>query len=75
MRTLILVVVLAPGVLAQSEPAPSVAAARELMKRDVAPALFAASKSPDFINDRGHEFGSDLPDDDKYALIEYLKTL
>ncbi len=51
------------------------AAARELMKRDVAPALFAASKSPDFINDRGHEFGSDLPDDDKHALIEYLKTL
>jgi hypothetical protein len=49
-------------------------AARELMKRDVAPALFAASKSPDFINDRGHEFGSELPDDDKRALIEYLKT-
>ena len=50
------------------------AAARELMKRDVAPALFAASKCPDFINDRGHEFGSELPDEDKRALIEYLKT-
>jgi hypothetical protein len=50
-------------------------AARELMKRDVAPALFAASKSPDLINDRGHTFGSDLPDADKRALIEYLKTL
>ena len=49
-------------------------AARELMRRDVAPALFAASKSPDFVNDRGHEFGSDLPDGDKRALIEYLKT-
>lgn len=51
------------------------AAARELMKRDVAPALFAASKSPDFITDRGHEFGSELPDDEKRALIEYLKYL
>jgi hypothetical protein len=50
-------------------------AARELMKRDVAPALFAASKSPDFITDRGHEFGSSLPDEDKRALIEYLKML
>jgi hypothetical protein len=50
-------------------------AARELLKRDVAPALFAASKSPDFINDRGHEFGSELPDADKRALIEYLKLL
>jgi hypothetical protein len=49
-------------------------AARELMKRDVAPALFAASKSPDLIMDRGHEFGSDLPEADKLALIEYLKT-
>jgi hypothetical protein len=44
------------------------------MKRDVAPALFAASKSPDLITDRGHEFGSTLPDDDKRALIEYMKT-
>ena len=50
-------------------------AARDLMKRDVAPALFAASKSPDFITDRGHEFGTDLPDADKRALIEYLKLL
>ncbi|MGH7945243.1 MAG: hypothetical protein ACREF9_09560 [Opitutaceae bacterium] len=49
-------------------------AARELMKREVAPALFAASKSPDLINDGGHEFGSELPDGEKQALIEYLKT-
>lgn len=51
------------------------AAAKELMKRDVAPALLAASKCPDLITDRGHEFGSDLPDADKRALIEYLKTM
>jgi hypothetical protein len=50
-------------------------AARDLMKRDVAPALLAASKSPDLITDRGHEFGSNLPDADKRALIEYLKTM
>jgi hypothetical protein len=49
-------------------------AARELMRRDVAPALFAASKCPDLIVDRGHEFGSELPDEDKRALIEYVKT-
>ena len=30
--------------------------------------------APDFVEDRGHTFGSDLPDSDKTALIEYLKT-
>lgn len=48
--------------------------ARKLLKDDVAPALFAASKSPDLINDRGHTFGEELSDADKLALIEYLKT-
>jgi hypothetical protein len=33
------------------------------------------SKCPDLITDRGHTFGSNLPDEDKHALIEYLKTL
>jgi hypothetical protein len=51
------------------------AAAKELMKKEIAPALFAASKCPDLIEDRGHLFGTRLPDDDKRALIEYLKTL
>jgi hypothetical protein len=51
------------------------AATRDLMRREIAPLLFAASKSPDLVTDRGHTFGSDLPDDDKRALIEYLKTL
>jgi hypothetical protein len=51
------------------------AATKELMKTELAPALLAASKCPDLITDRGHTFGSDLPDDDKRALIEYLKTL
>ena len=51
------------------------AAAKELMKKEIAPALFAASKCPDLIEDRGHLFGTKLADDDKRALIEYLKTL
>jgi hypothetical protein len=51
------------------------AAAKERLRTEVAPALFAVSKAPDFVNDRGHTFGADLPDDDKRALIEFLKTL
>jgi hypothetical protein len=38
------------------------------------PDLLAANKCPDFIEDKGHYFGTDLPDSDKRALIEYLKT-
>lgn len=30
--------------------------------------------APDFVEDRGHTFGADLPDVDKRALIEYMKT-
>jgi len=37
--------------------------------------LMAESACPDLVEDRGHEFGADLPDDDKRALIEFLKTL
>jgi hypothetical protein len=51
------------------------AAAKELMKTQVAPLLFKASKCPDLIEDRGHYFGVDLAEADKRALIEYLKTL
>jgi hypothetical protein len=32
------------------------------------------NKAPDFILDKGHTFGTQLPDADKWALIEYLKT-
>jgi hypothetical protein len=31
-------------------------------------------KCPDFMEDEGHYFGTDLPDADKRALLEYLKT-
>jgi hypothetical protein len=43
--------------------------------RRLVSALLSASKCPDLVEDRGHEFGSELPDADKRALIEFLKTL
>jgi hypothetical protein len=51
------------------------AATKNLMRTELAPALLAVSKCPDLVEDRGHTFGANLPDDDKHALIEYLKTL
>ncbi len=41
----------------------------------LAPDLMALSTCPDFEVDRGHPFGSELPDADKEALIEFVKTL
>ena len=38
------------------------------------PDLLSVSKCPDFIINKGHYFGSNLADDDKNALIEFLKT-
>src|SRR5262245_23474457 len=35
--------------------------------------LLEVNMCPDFIEDRGHTFGSDLSEDDKRALIEYVK--
>jgi hypothetical protein len=49
------------------------AAAEELRK--LVPDLIAANQCPDFIEDKGHYFGTDLPDNDKRALVEYLKML
>jgi mono/diheme cytochrome c family protein len=50
------------------------AQAAELLRGNV-PRLIDLSNCPDFIPDRGHYFGTDLSDEDKEALIEYLKTL
>ncbi|HEY3911447.1 MAG TPA: hypothetical protein VGM07_16390 [Stellaceae bacterium] len=36
--------------------------------------LFALSKCPDYVVNRGHYFGTQLSDADKNALIAYLKT-
>jgi len=41
---------------------------------NLVPDLTKANKCPDFIEDKGHYFGTDLTDDDKRALIEFLKT-
>jgi mono/diheme cytochrome c family protein len=42
--------------------------------RQVVPDLMAVNKCPDFVEDRGHLFGTTLPESDKRALIELLKT-
>jgi hypothetical protein len=39
------------------------------------PDLIAISKCPDYVTDRGHYYGTELPDEDKLALIEYMKLL
>lgn len=38
------------------------------------PDFYKLSSCPDFIEDEGHYFGTDLPDRDKRALIELVKT-
>jgi len=58
--------------------------ARQVFK-DLVPRLLEVSKCPDFVVNRGHYFGTDylpesegepgLSDEDKTALIEFLKTL
>lgn len=50
------------------------AQAAEILK-PLVPALLSVNKCPDFVEDRGHTYGSKLPDADKRALIELLKTL
>lgn len=48
--------------------------ATDLMKQQVVPKFLAVNKCPDFVEDKGHEFGTKLPTPDKLALIELLKT-
>ena len=43
--------------------------------KQLVPDLLAVSKCPDFVTDRGHLFGTRLSDDDKHALIAFLKRL
>ena len=35
--------------------------------------LLEVSTCPDFIEDKGHYYGHDMSDEDKQALIEYVK--
>lgn len=47
----------------------------QLLGEVAADKLLAVSKSPDFVRDRGHYFGTQLSDEEKEALIAFLKTL
>jgi hypothetical protein len=40
----------------------------------IGPDLYRLSKSPDWVEDRGHYFAEHLSDEDKLALIAFLKT-
>jgi hypothetical protein len=42
--------------------------------KQLVPQLLSVNKCPDFVEDKGHLFGTKLPDGDKRALIELLKT-
>jgi hypothetical protein len=46
-----------------------------LIGREAGPALLKVNKAPDFIRDRGHYFPAHLSDDDKEALIAWLKRM
>jgi len=47
---------------------------KELMRAELVPRFLSLNKCPDFYEDKGHEFGKNLPLEDKRALIELLKT-
>ncbi len=47
----------------------------EAARKELESVLVKANACPDLVEDRGHLFGTALPDDDKKALIEFLKTL
>ena len=47
----------------------------ERLASDAMNELLSLSEYPDLVEDHGHEYGAELGDDDKKALIEYLKKL
>jgi hypothetical protein len=73
--TLVGVILKAKGAFRQIERDNLDAGQRARVLRELVPDLLSVSKCPDFVVDRGHEFGADLSDGDKRALIEFLKTL
>ena len=50
------------------------AQAKDFMAKQLVQKFLDVNKCPDFYEDKGHEFGKDLPEADKRALIELLKT-
>ncbi len=69
------IVALAKAILEIKERDRTGAAAYEVFSKVAGPALIAASKVPDFVLDRGHWFGEYLSDEQKEALIAFLKTI
>ena len=53
----------------------SSAEAKKIMCDELGADLLKVNKCPDFVEDKGHYFGTELPDADKRALIEFLKTI
>lgn len=49
-------------------------AATQQVLSNMVPGLMKISKCPDYVLDRGHYFDTTLPDSDKRALIEFMKT-
>jgi hypothetical protein len=47
--------------------------AREILN-NLVPDLMKLSKCPDYVVNKGHYFGTNLADADKFALIEFVKT-
>ena len=48
--------------------------ALKLFNAEAGPAMWSVSKNPDWVEDRGHYFAAKLSDEDKRALIEFMKT-
>jgi hypothetical protein len=71
-RVLDLILALA-GDLKRLPPDASDAQARQVFA-NLGERLYGLSKCPDYVVNRGHLFGTTLPDGDKRALIEFLKT-
>lgn len=81
-RLLPLLIKLKKALKAVPEGASDEEAIKVFNERDLVDAMLKLSKCPDFVVNRGHYFGTDylkeepgLSDDDKRALIEFLKTM
>ncbi len=82
LQTLPLLIRLKKALKAVPEGATDAQALQVFRERELVDAMLKVSKCPDFVVNRGHYFGTDyfkeepgLSDDDKRALIEFLKTL
>ncbi|TRL36725.1 hypothetical protein FM996_03985 [Methylosinus sporium] len=56
-----------------ADPGTQVRAERVVRETGLLDTLMSVSKCQDYVVNRGHYFGADLPAADKEALIEYIK--